>query len=112
MTYSETMEFIFHNAASVAANGNALKVDYWKKLLVEISGVAANTARTVTFYGKSLSGTLRAISGVKMSDLSTGANTTGTGELWQFDISGLEYVIMDLTSITGGTVTITGKAVS
>ena len=103
---------VFHDASSAAKNGFQCPVDGYKTLTVEISGNASNTARTVTFYGKSYSGTLRAIMGVKLSDLSTGTSTTGTGEIWQFDVSGLDYVIMDLTAITGGTVSIAGRAVA
>jgi hypothetical protein len=50
--------------------------------------------------------------GIKVSDLSTGVSTTGTGEVWQFDVTGLEEVIMDLTAVSGGNVSVKGRAVA
>lgn len=112
VSYADSTEFVFHKGATEAANGNAFKVDYFKTLTIEVFGSSTNSARTVTFYGKGASGTLRAISGMKLAGLTTALSTTGTGELWQFDITGLEYVVMDLTAITEGNVTVIGKAVA
>jgi hypothetical protein len=109
---NEVLDHIFHDAAAAASNGAFLEVKYFKTLTVEIYGSAENTVRTVTFYGKGPSKTLRALKGLKVSDWTSGTSTTGTGEIWQFDITGLNQVIMDLTSITGGTVTVKGRAVS
>jgi hypothetical protein len=109
---SVAQNFIFQDAATSSGNGSSFTVDNYKTLTVEIYGSVANTARTVTFYGKGASGTLRALKGVNISTFTTGTNTTGTGEIWQFDITGLEYVVMDLTAITGGSVTVKGKAVA
>lgn len=101
-------DHIFHNAAAVAANGNAVKAGPSGRLIIEIYGSVANTARTVTFYRKSRDGSFKAIQGVRTSDLTLAASTTGTGEEWEFSVTpGREYV-MDLTSITGGTVTVVG----
>jgi hypothetical protein len=105
-------DFAFHTAATEAANGNPFYVYDYKTLTVEIYGSVENTARAVTFYGKGPSGTLRALKGLKLSDWSSGTSTTGTGELWQFDITGINSVTMDLTAITDGTVTVKGRAVS
>lgn len=100
----------FHTNATVAANGTDVVVSGYKTLTVEIYGTS--TSRTVTFYGKGASGTLRSIMGVKLSDFSTGINATGTGELWQFDVTGLESVVMDLTAVAGGNVTVPGRLVA
>lgn len=102
----------FHNAATVAGNGTPFDVDEWKTLTVEISGTS--TGRTVTFYAKGASGTLRPLAGTKISaaPLTVAVSTTGTGELWQFDITGLNSVIMDLTAITDNNVSVKGRAVS
>ena len=102
----------FHDAASVADNGLNFQVENYKTITIEIYGSVGNNARTVTFYVKGKSGVLRAISGVRLSDLSVAASTTGTGEIWQFDVTGVEHFIVDLTAITGGTVTVKGKAVA
>jgi hypothetical protein len=111
----ESISVIFHDAATVAANGTALKCGAFRSLTVEIDSAGGNSARTVTFYGKGPSGTLRALPGCKMTgdtNFTMALSTTGTGEIWQFDITGLEHVIMDLTSITGGNVSVKGKAVA
>jgi hypothetical protein len=100
----------FHSAATQAANGTAVLVGGYKTLTVEIYGTSAT--RTVTFYGRSASGTIRAISGIKLSDLTLTASTTGTAELWQFDVTGLEYVLMDLTAVNGGNVTVKGRLIA
>lgn len=50
--------------------------------------------------------------GVNLSTLATAISTTGTGELWQFDITGLSKVFMDLTAVATGPVTVKGKAVA
>lgn len=107
-------EVVFHNASTVAGNGTPFEVKAFKTLTVEIVGSVANTARTITFYGKSKSGVLRLIPGVKVSgdtEFTMDTSTTGTGEIWQFDVTGLDYVVMDLTAITGGNVTVSGNAV-
>lgn len=108
----------FHNAATTAANGTEFTVASYKTLLVEIYWSVGNTARTVTFYAKSASGTLRPLIGIKEGDTSftmalstTGAGST-TGECWEFEISCYESIIMDLTSITGGTVSVKGKVMA
>ena len=106
---------IFHDASAVAGNGNEIDVGSSTTLSVEIAGDGSNTARTVTFYCKGPMGVLRAIPGTKYTgdtNYTQAMNTTGTGEIWVFDVTGLEKVIMDLTSITGGTVTIKGKLIS
>jgi hypothetical protein len=108
--YSIIKEHTFHNAATTTGNGTAFEVGAYKTLTVEIFGTS--TGRTVTFYAKGPSGTLRALMGVKISDLSTSVNTTGTGEIWQFDITGLNQIVMDLTAVTGGNITVKGRAVS
>jgi hypothetical protein len=101
---------VFHDAVTVAGNGASFEVGSYKTLTVEIYGTS--TTRTVTFYGKGPSGTLIALMGIKVSDLSTGVSTTGTGEVWQFDVTGLEEVIMDLTAVSGGNVSVKGRAVA
>ncbi len=101
---------VFQDASTSAGNGTSFEVGVYKTLTIEIYGTSST--RTVTFYGKGTSGTLRALMGVRMSDFSTAVSTTGTGEIWQFDTTGLEYVVMDLTAVSGGNVSVKGRAVS
>lgn len=100
----------FHDAAVVAADGTVFTVGGYKTLLVEVYGTS--TAFNVAFYGKGPSGTARAIMGVKLSDLSTGINTTVLNELWVFDVTGLTSVLMDLVSVVSGNVSVKGTAVA
>jgi hypothetical protein len=100
------VEAVFHDAATVPDNGNVIAVKGYKTLSVDIYGTA--TSLTVTFYGKGASGELRTIQGIKRSDYSLASSTTTLGQLWQFDVSGLESVVLDLTAVSGGNVSIKG----
>ena len=110
LTGSNVTDATFHDEAVAAADGTVFTVGGNKTLTVEIYGTS--TSRTVAFIGRGASSTDRALMGVKLSDLSTAISTTGTGELWQFDITGLTSVLMDLQAIAGGNVSIKGKAVA
>lgn len=109
-TQSNYVDATFHTTATVAANGTPISVDGFKSLTIEIYGTS--TTRTVTFYGKSKSGILRAIQGCRVSDFTMATSTTGNNEIWQFDITGLDYVIMDLTAVAGGNVSIAGRMIA
>ena len=98
---------VFHNAATVAANGTDVSVGNYKTLTLEIYGTS--TSRTLTFYAKGGSGVVRAMSGVRLSDYSVASSTTTTDEIWQFDVTGTESVIIDLTAVAGGNVTASGR---
>jgi hypothetical protein len=111
---TQCIEHTFHNASTEAGNGTPLQVGIFKTLTVEIYGSSDNTARTVTFYQKLFNGVLRPLSGIR-TDVEASAlalTTTGIGEVWQFDITGVNQVVMDLTSITGGSVSVKGRAVT
>jgi hypothetical protein len=114
MMMNEVLDHIFHGEEDTAKNGRFLEVKHYKTLTVEIFSSVANSARTITFYSKGPSGVLKALAGIKISaaPLTTAVSTTGTDETWQFDITGLHKVYMDLTSITDGTVSVHGRAVS
>ena len=103
-------DITFQDAATGTGNGTEFSVGAYRTLTIEIYGTS--TSRSVTFYGKSKSGTLRALMGVRVSDFATATSTTGTGEIWQFDITGLDYVVMDLTAVAGGNVSVKGRAVA
>lgn len=107
---AQTTAVTFHDAATVAANGATFTVGAYKELAIEIYGTS--TSRTVTFYGKGPSGTLRALQGMRLSDLSLANGTANTGELWYFQITGLTEVVIDLTAVAGGNVSVKGKAVA
>lgn len=99
----------FHEAATVPAQGKRFDVKGNKTLTVEIFGTA--TSASVSFKAVGMSGALRDLMGVKVSDLSSGTSG-GMNEIWQFDITGLETVVMDLTAVSGGDVSVIGRAVA
>lgn len=103
-------DVVFHTVATVAANGTVIDVLDYKTLTVKITGTSAT--RTVTFYARDTDTNLTALMGVRLSDLATAVSTAGTGEYWQFDITGIHQIVMDLTAVAGGNVTIKGRAVS
>jgi hypothetical protein len=107
---SKVEDVTFHDAATVAADGTAFTVAGYKTLTVEITRSAGTS--TVAFIGEGPSGADIALIGVNLSTFATGTSTTGTGELWQFDITGLTKVFMDLQAVSGGNVTVKGKAVA
>ncbi len=113
---NEVMDHIFHNAATAAKDGQPFNVKHFKTLTVDIDGTV--TSGTVTFKGKGAGGIYREIKGLKLYDWSSGTSTaitTTAAETWQFDITGLVSVIMDITALTpgvGGSLTVKGRAVS
>jgi hypothetical protein len=108
--YSVTKDVIFHDVATIAADGTEQTVGGYKTLTIEIYGTS--TSRSISFFGKGASGTVRAITGVNLSDISTGTGTSGTGEIWTFDVTGLTSVLIDLTAVAGGNVSIKGTLVA
>jgi len=100
----------FHDAAVSPGDGVELIVGDKKTLTIEIYG--SSTSRKINFYAKGDSDTLRPLIGINLSTFELGTSTTGNGELWQFDITGLKSVIMQLESVTAGDVTVKGKVVA
>jgi ribosomal 30S subunit maturation factor RimM len=109
-TEANTEDVTFHDAAVVAADGTVYTVGNKKTLTVEIDGTSAS--RTVAFIGRGPADVDRAIMGLNLTSMATAVSTTGTGELWQFDITGLSAVFMDLQAVSGGNVTVKGRAVA
>lgn len=107
---SGVTDVTLQNAASATGNGTALTVGGTKTLTVEVSGTS--TSQTIVFEGASVGGTYYAIQGVKLQDLSTATQTTGKGEIWQFDVTGLVNFRARISAIAGGTITVKGKAVA
>lgn len=112
LTGSNVQDVTFHDAATEIGDGASLTVNGLKTLTVGITSAGGNSARTIQFRGVDAAGNDNLMTGVKLSDLSTGSSTTATGETWQFDITGLDTVYMPLTAITDGIVTVKGKAVA
>jgi len=97
------------NAASAIGNGTPFTVGSYKTLTLEVTGTS--TSRTVIWEAQSVSGAWYAIQGVRMSDYSMATQTTGSGEIWQFDITGLAAIRARISAVAGGNVSVRGKAV-
>ncbi|MCY7980343.1 phage portal protein [Bacillus inaquosorum] len=106
----KTFDFVFHENAESAGEGAVLPVEGAEHLLVEVYGTAETSE--VKFWGKSVSGQRLPIRGVKSDDASAACSTLGKAEAWAFDIKGFKEIIMEIASITGGTLSIKGTAVS
>ncbi|MGG1243625.1 phage portal protein [Bacillus cabrialesii] len=105
-----TFDHVFHENAESAGEGTALSANGASHLLVEVYGTAETSE--VKFWGKSMSGQKLPIRGVKSDDASAACSTLGKAEAWTFDMKGFKEIIMEIASITGGTLSIKGTAVS
>lgn len=105
----DTTAITFQDAITATGTGTTFVVNGNKTITLEISGTS--TSRTIQFQASGPSGTFYPISGVNLSDMSVSSATTGTGALWQFDVTGVESFRANVTGIAGGNVTIKGKAV-
>lgn len=110
LTGSKTEDIIFHNGAIEAADGTVFTVGSYKTLVVSIKRTAGSS--TVAFKGRGANGDDISIMGVNLTTLATANSTTGTGELWQFDVAGLTSVFMDVTALVTGPINVKGKAVA
>ncbi|MCX4184740.1 phage portal protein [Bacillus velezensis] len=109
MAFSYT-DVIFHENAAEAGEGSIFSAGAWKKLLVEITGTAESGH--VAFWGRSISGKNVPIRGIKSDDGTSAAGTSGTEEVWSFDIAGFKEIVMEIKSISGGSLSIKGTAFS
>ncbi|AMR49976.1 phage portal protein [Bacillus amyloliquefaciens] len=109
MAFSYT-DVIFHENAAEAGEGSIFSAGAWKKLLVEITGTAESGH--VAFWGRSISGKNVPIRGTRSDDGTSAAGTSGTEEVWSFDIAGFKEIVMEIKSISGGSLSIKGTAFS
>ncbi|MFT3655044.1 hypothetical protein DALLNEIH_01464 [Bacillus sp. B01(2024)] len=109
MAFSYT-DVIFHEDATEAGEGVIFSAGAWKKLLVEITGTAESGH--VAFWGRSISGKNVPIRGIRSDDGTSAAGTSGTGEVWLFDIAGFKEIVMEIKSISGGSLSVKGTAFS
>jgi len=111
-TYGIVKDHAFHVSAVAAADGSPFEVGAYKTLAVDIDG--APTSHTVLFKCTGANGVEKTLKGMKVSDWATGTSTSGTSETWQFDITGLKTVIMDISAMVpgAGSLTVKGTAVA
>ncbi|MCM3445284.1 MULTISPECIES: phage portal protein [Bacillus] len=109
MAFSYT-DVIFHENAAEAGEGSIFSAGAWKKLLVEITGTAESGH--VAFWGRSISGKNVPIRGIRSDDGTSAAGTSGTEEVWSFEIAGFKEIVMEIKSISGGSLSVKGTAFS
>ncbi|MEC1583730.1 phage portal protein [Bacillus subtilis] len=109
-TQAKTIDVIFHDKTETIGEGAPFTVESFKSLLVEVYGTAETSE--LKFWGKSLSGTKRALRGQKVDDGTYATSTKGKSEAWSFDITGFKEIIMELTALTNGNFSVRGTAVS
>lgn len=103
--------FIFHNAVVSTGQGNILTVGAFRTLRISIYGTA--TARTVQFYEKITNGNLVPLMGYNISTSDLASSTSKViSETWIFDITGLRQVVMNVSAVSGGNLSVTGTVVS
>ena len=98
------------DAATAVSNGTNFAVSTNKTITVEITGTS--TSRTVIFEGSSVGGSFFRIQGARLSDLVIDSQTTGSGEVWQFEVTGLVNFRARISAIAGGNVSVKGRALS
>lgn len=108
-----TETFTFHDGVSAAGDGNILNLNQaHKTMILEIDSDV--TSHNITFNAKLSSSDYKSIAGVRLDTLTTATSTSGKSELWQFDVTGLTSIKIDITALTagGGTTTVIGKLVN
>ena len=100
----ETPSVTIHNAATVAADGNAVDVQALSTLNLQITGTA--TSFNLAFLG-SVDGTnYSPISAMNLKTFNLSTTAAVFNEIWQIDTSSLKYIMADLTAVSGGNVTV------
>jgi hypothetical protein len=112
-TASKYQQVVFQAARTVVGVGSPLIVGSNKTLCVEIFGVLPVGA-TISFQAASLSGVYSTIQGYNESTATTAATATVTAApiLWTIDITGKTSIVMNLTAITSGSVTVQGTVIA
>lgn len=100
---------VFHSNVSTPSTGEMFPVHDYKTITVEIYGTS--TSQTVLFEASGMAGTFYPIQGTKLNDLSIASQTTGLGELWQFDITGVTNFRTRISAVSGGSLFISGVAI-
>jgi hypothetical protein len=110
MSYTNLTGIIdLHNQVVAPANAQ-YNVGSYRTLTVEIYGTS--TSRTINFSSIGFSGNPYPLSGVRLSDLNVATSTTGTGEIWKFEVAGIDFIKIDVASVAGGNVSVKGRFVA
>lgn len=107
---NNTENVVLQSGATVAGNGTPYTVGAKKTLTLAITGTS--TSFIIVFEEGDADGNYTPCMGVRRSDLSTGTQSTATGEVWQFDFVGAYTFRARISAIGNGNVTAKGKAVA
>ncbi|MED2945346.1 lysozyme [Bacillus swezeyi] len=102
--------FTFHDSINEPGDGEKLTVGSHRTLTIEITGDC--TSREVKFYAVTQDEKKIVLEGINSSNHMFGASTLGINEIWEFDIAGKTAVLLEVTKINGGSITIKGNAVT
>lgn len=106
---SSSVPTTHHNAVVAPADGADAAVTGYKIIAIQINGTSSS--RTVLFSGSVDGISFYPVMGVNMATWDSAINTTGTGELWQFDVGGLNYFRARVDAVSGGNVTVKSNVV-
>lgn len=103
-------KWLFQEDATTTGNG---KIFYGNKndtLTVFITG--SSSSRIIYFEGMDDEGNWYSAPAFKMPDYTMASSTTGNNEAWEIDLSNWVAVRTRISTVSGGTVKITGRAVN
>jgi hypothetical protein len=97
-------QYTLHQNETAPSDGDVAFVEAYNNLTLYITGTSAT--RTITFQAALVDGRFVNIQGANLTTMDMAATTTGTEQLWQFDVNGVRYFRAKLDAVTGGDVTI------
>ena len=107
MAFSYT-DVIFHENAAEAGEGSIFSAGAWKNFSSKSPARLSRMSR----FGEIHLGKNVPIRGIRSEDGTSAAGTSGTDEVWSFDIAGFKEIVMEIKSISGGSLSVKGTAFS
>lgn len=106
---SKVTDFVLQDSVTTIGTGTPFDIGSNRTLTISITGTSVS--RTINFEVSDIDGNFTSIMGVKLKDLTTDIRGVESGEKWTFDVTGLQQFRANLVAVSGGTVTVKGKAV-
>jgi hypothetical protein len=95
---------ILHENTIEPGDGDVALVEAYTSLAIYITGTSSS--RTLKFQGAIIQDKFVDIEGANMSTMDMAATTTGTEQIWQFDVTDLKYFRVKVDAVAGGDVSI------
>jgi len=107
------LKHVFHNAVTTTGDGVTLPIvcDHSPDAVVVIAITGTATASTVNFKGLDGNGKYTDLYCTNLTTGTGAIQTTGTDEIWRVNVAGLEGVRCNISAVSGGSLTITGKLI-